>query len=1190
MEKLGSVCLQHEEHEADRRARELFHYFQPDNPALLPSNATRDPHRAIKNQVKSSPNLVLTALAQLAAVKVGVQRAIISLIDRETLYVVAEASRSLNLGDNSVYDIDGDGLWMGCSRGPVAGTLCEKTITLHPSPQDKYPLFVVDDMRQHPRYCHIPCVAEAPFFRFYAGTPLVSSNGINIGSLYVIDPRPNIVLTESHKETIGVTATAIMEYLETSRRSLESDRLTKVLSGFNSFVQDQRLVNSISESSSMSSDLSGSDRSPSPSVSTPPGTPQSDDSSYLEETGSTVQSSSPGQEMNMSTWASKSPSPPKRNSETPGAVTTSTTSPLDRRHEAFQRASDIMRRSLGLGEDGGVTIFALKDQFNVDVDEEKDSRNDTNVVPRDAATAWAISTKDSHSWLGGHAPDSIPAKQMTRRFLQRTVRRFCQGALWYFHRDGTAFSSDEETNQPSSDHHITAQPPALLHPRTQGALSGKDTDLLRTYFPKATRIIFAPLWDPLNSRWFGGCFCWSSEETRIFSPNVELGGVLGFCSSLMTEDSRIRSQEADNKKAAFIGSISHELRSPLHGILGAVEFLSEQAMSNSAVLLLDTIRACSQTLLDVFEQILDFSKINSFRRRSRALLSADLNLVTAQRGPRSLYLLKDVDIVAIVEEAIESICSGASYLNIAQAGDISAPKQAAHGLIGSIAHVDMSLDIDKHDWTFSLDPGALRRIVMNVFGNALKYTSQGSICVKMEIQKRNKITSRDGSEMVLLTISDTGRGISNDYVRYHLFTPFMQENPLSPGTGLGLSLVNSIIRSLKGTIKIKSQVGTGTVVKIAIPLMRPEGSVNIQNRAVHDRPGCSGDIINSVKRALKGKTVAFVEPDDVPTHPPDSSLTITKYLTQWFDVPVRKWSTGLSPDLVIADETQLHRLHGLTEQTVLLVLHRERRPSPQKSSQLHNHPRARIEWLSLPCGPYRLARTIQACLQTQLQPFSLEERSQPPINGHGGRIQNGVYTGQSHDEMTLPFRPAAPPSSESAIRPIVPAITRDAEPDNSTPAKTNPEPQIQQNGTTSVHAVTPATEGTETRRVLLVEDNPINMLLLQRIIERQEPIIVHQAVNGKEAVDAARASHKGYHFIFMDLSMPVMDGFEATKAIRALEAERHVAKPAKIIALTGLGSNDDIARAYEAGVDVFLTKPVSLKKVTRLIDLPNPTG
>ncbi|KAL2851713.1 hypothetical protein BJX68DRAFT_254722 [Aspergillus pseudodeflectus] len=1137
--------LLQEEHEADHRARELFHYFQPDNPALLPDHSPCDTPSASSNQTKSSPNLVLTALAQLAAVKVGVQRAIISLIDRETLYVVAEASRSLNLGDNSVYN-DGDGLWMGCSRGPAAGSLCEKTITLYPTPQDRYPLFTVDDLQLDPRYCRIPCVSGSPFFRFYAGTPLMTSNGINIGSLYVIDPCPNIVLTDSHKETIGVTARAVMEYLETSRRSLESGRLRRVLSGFNSFVQDQRQTECQSESSSLSVDMSDSDQSSPPS--TPPlSPPQANVGPCSKDTKSTVATVSPVQGKGLSIKALDLPRPEKRGNVDPEPVATPAASPMHNRREAFQRAADTMRRSLGLGENGGVAIFALKDRLSVDIDDEEELVEDPDVVPRSAASAWAISTKHSQTWVDGDAQDAIPPRQMTRRFLQRLMRRFCHGALWYFHRDGTAFSSDEETNQRSTDQ-VTLQPPALLHPRASGALSGKDTDFLRVYFPTATRIIFAPLWDPLNSRWFGGCFCWSSEETRIFSPNVELGGVLGFCSSLMTEDSRIRSQEADNKKAAFIGSISHELRSPLHGILAAVEFLAEQTMPNSAMLLLDTIRACSQTLSD--------------RRRNRMDGS-----VSKHRETRSLYILKEVDIVTIVEDAIQSICSGAHHLNITQASET----------LGSSTYVDISLDIDKHDWTFSLDPGALRRIVMNVFGNALKYTSQGSIRVKLEIEPKNKTSSRDGFDTVLLTVSDTGRGISNNYLRHHLFTPFMQENPLSPGTGLGLSLVNSIVRSLKGTIKIKSQVETGTVVKVAIPLMRPEKPNGIQHIVAPDgSPGSNPeDAVENVRQALKLKTVAFVEPEDTSTHSPRSFLTITKYLKQWFDIPVRKWSPGLSADLVIADENQLHRLHGLTEETHLLILHREGHRSYQKSTG-HHHIRARIGWLSLPCGPYRLARMIQACLQAQPQPLP------GPVPGESGeKMVNGAHSSQSH-KMSLPLRPAGPSLLPSTTEPIIPDLARDSEPENSTSVKRD---IAQQNSATASDSA----KGAEPRRVLLVEDNPINMLLLQRIIERQEPIVIHKAVNGKEAVAAARALVEGYHYVFMDLSMPVMDGFEATRAIRAIEAERQVLSPAKIIALTGLGSNDDITKAYEAGVDVFVTKPVSLKKVMQLVDLPKPT-
>lgn len=69
-----------------------------------------------------------------------------------------------------------------------------------------------------------------------------------------------------------------------------------------------------------------------------------------------------------------------------------------------------------------------------------------------------------------------------------------------------------------------------------------------------------------------------------------------------------------------------------------------------------------------------------------------------------------------------------------------------------------------------------------------------------------------------------------------------------------------------------------------------------------------------------------------------------------------------------------------------------------------------------------------------------------------------------------------------------------------------------------------------------------------------------------------------------DLSMPVMDGFEATRKIRLIERAGRAEPPAKIIALTGLGSDEHIRKAYAAGVDVFLTKPISLKDILRLLD------
>ncbi|KAJ5646741.1 CheY-like superfamily [Penicillium lividum] len=325
---------------ADLRAREMFHYFQPDNPALMPTG--QHPTRSCEDPItqKSSPNLVLTALAQLAAMKLGVQRTVISLIDRETLYVVAEASRSLNLANNDEYDSVGDGLWVGCSRGPVAGTLCEETITLNPL-DGKHAFFIVEDLKQHPTYCNLPCVAKDPHFRYYAGTPLKTGNGINIGSLYVIDPRPDHNISDLHKETLGTIADAVMEYLETSRQSLEANRLTKLLAGLNTFVQG-------SAGSETSRDSTIHRISPPNSL-----------KSYNSPLPSSTRLADGG------TTTTHKPLPRSK------TVMRSDNSD-NRAQRSFQSAANLMRESLNLGSKGGVVIVGTGE----DIDQESSDVSD----------------------------------------------------------------------------------------------------------------------------------------------------------------------------------------------------------------------------------------------------------------------------------------------------------------------------------------------------------------------------------------------------------------------------------------------------------------------------------------------------------------------------------------------------------------------------------------------------------------------------------------------------------------------------------------------------------------------------------------------------------------------------------------------------------------------------------------------
>jgi CheY-like chemotaxis protein len=129
-------------------------------------------------------------------------------------------------------------------------------------------------------------------------------------------------------------------------------------------------------------------------------------------------------------------------------------------------------------------------------------------------------------------------------------------------------------------------------------------------------------------------------------------------------------------------------------------------------------------------------------------------------------------------------------------------------------------------------------------------------------------------------------------------------------------------------------------------------------------------------------------------------------------------------------------------------------------------------------------------------------------------------------------------------------------------------------------------------RLLLVDDNNINLSLLQTFVRKQKRKLLYDcAENGLLAVNAARQNPSGYDIIFMDVSMPVMDGLEATREIRKLEKER-IAKlgeaaappPALVVALTGLANGRDQVDAFASGVDLFLTKPTKFKEIGSLIE------
>ncbi|KAK6379162.1 hypothetical protein LTR81_027786 [Elasticomyces elasticus] len=180
--------------------------------------------------------------------------------------------------------------------------------------------------------------------------------------------------------------------------------------------------------------------------------------------------------------------------------------------------------------------------------------------------------------------------------LQHFLERHHEGRIWYFDEARNPFRFDGDALVPGEDEFGNA-------------------DLIASSFSGARQNIFSPLTDPVTLRHLAGCFAWASEVPPIFTDKIILRPYKSFLHSVVAELSRLDTVAAVKQQASFVSSVSHELRSPLHGILGAAELLAETDLDDFQKGLADTVRACGSTLQDTLSNMLSYAKINDFEQK-----------------------------------------------------------------------------------------------------------------------------------------------------------------------------------------------------------------------------------------------------------------------------------------------------------------------------------------------------------------------------------------------------------------------------------------------------------------------------------------------------------------------------------------------------------------------------------------------
>jgi len=267
------------------------------------------------------------------------------------------------------------------------------------------------------------------------------------------------------------------------------------------------------------------------------------------------------------------------------------------------------------------------------------------------------------------------------------------------------------------------------------------------------------------------------EESFAGSVSDIVGLALDGCDRRKAREDLVAAKEAaeaaNKAKSQFLANMSHEIRTPMNGILGMAELLADTELTTRQKNFSDAIRNSGEHLLKIINDILDFSKIEAGRIELEAL---------------------NFDLRQLLEQTLDLFAEQANRKGVALALD--APPDLPCRLRG--------------------DPGRLRQVLMNLVGNAVKFTEQGEIVVRSTVT-----THEEGKATFRFEVADTGIGIAAEY-QARLFQSFMQADTSTTrrygGTGLGLAISREIVRLMGGVISLNSVPGKGSTFWFEIPL------------------------------------------------------------------------------------------------------------------------------------------------------------------------------------------------------------------------------------------------------------------------------------------------------------------------------------------------------------------------------------
>lgn len=618
------------------------------------------------------------------------------------------------------------------------------------------------------------------------------------------------------------------------------------------------------------------------------------------------------------------------------------------------------------------------------------------------------------------------------------------------------------------------------------------------------------------------------------------------------EDRAREVEEASRLKSEFLANFSHEIRTPLNGIIGYCDLLTREEgerLTPHGRRDLATVKKNAKTLLALINDILDLSKIEAGHVEA---------------------VKENVDVEELVGDA------AATVRELLRGKDVDLTVQVAPEA--------------RHAFTDGLK---LRQICLNLLSNAAKFTEMGEIVID---------ASSKGTTLIL-RIEDTGVGIPPDQLP-HIFEKFRQVDGSRTrrvgGTGLGLAIVNELVRVLDGTIDVQSSPGRGTTFTVFLRGCLESDGQSDQAPIVRG-PAVEGPV------SIEGATVLLVDDD------PLLQTLVRGHLE----------AAGLKL-LVAADGVEGLRLAREHRPTVILLdIHLPQLSGWSVLGKLKGDPRTAsipvvilsveeqrargfalgaFEYLVKPVEQDHLIGAVRKAVAPGARDVLVVDDDPQTRDIVSRALRSAGFTAteaKDGNEAMLRVR-VSPPSlmildimmpgldgfdvlrrlrEEGMTFPVIVLTAKDLDDQESQVLRKGFAQIIQKGGSAIARVVDHAKQHVLQRRaivssrarVLYVEDVEQNRDLVRRYLYPE--FEVFEAEDGEVGVE--RASSQVPDVILMDLSLPRLDGWGATKRIKADPRCGHV----PVIALTAHASQEDRDRAFEAGCSAYLTKPVDREEL-----------